>query len=65
MSAEPQRESTEEYDGPWCTAAMECVICGHEWVAVYPVVAPALECGGCGYMNPCPPVEGLEEFGLE
>lgn len=47
-----------EYTGQWCTAAMECAICNHEWVAVYPVVAPKLECPGCGYMNETPPVPG-------
>lgn len=39
-------------EGEWVTAEMECVICGHEWVAVYPVCAPKLECSECGYMNP-------------
>ena len=35
----------------WLSVPMICVICSFRWVAVYPEVAPALECAECGYMN--------------
>lgn len=39
----------------YLVAPVECVVCGYEWVAVFPVEATALECKGCGYMNAVPP----------
>jgi hypothetical protein len=36
-----------EWEGPWCTTEMDCSICGHEWVAVYPACVNWLECPEC------------------
>ena len=52
MTADEWRE--QEYDGQWIEADMECVICNASWTAVYPEIAPALECPDCGYMNSKP-----------
>jgi hypothetical protein len=42
--------STEQtpQDGPWCAGQAECIACGHEWVAAWPLGADALECPDCG-----------------
>lgn len=37
---------------------MECTICNHTWVAVYPLEAKKLECPNCGYMNKAPESDG-------
>lgn len=38
----------------WQTVEMVCVVCSHQWVPVFPIEVPALECPGCGYMNSVP-----------
>ena len=39
---------------------MECTICNHTWVAVYPhpLEDEGLECPNCGYINALPDEEG-------
>lgn len=31
----------------WCYGMAECIMCGHEWIAVWPLGAEALECPSC------------------
>jgi hypothetical protein len=52
-----------EWDGLWCTAPMTCAVCSADWVAVFPIVAPALECRTCGHMNAVPEVWGPMDEG--
>lgn len=47
-------KGTARDKGLWQTAEMVCVICSKEWVAVFPVEAPKLECPNCGFMNKAP-----------
>lgn len=48
---------------PWCTGNAECLTCGHEWLAVWPLGANDLECPNCGESDtvreslPAPPKE--------
>lgn len=42
--------------GPWCVASLECPICQHPQISVYPAVCTHLECGQCGYMIPAPEI---------
>lgn len=39
--------SDQEYTGKWLTAAVECPLCTHRWVAVWPVITTELECPNC------------------
>lgn len=32
----------------WCAGTAECLDCGTEWVAVWPLAAKQLECPECG-----------------
>jgi hypothetical protein len=32
----------------WCHGKAECLNCGHEWTAVWPLAAESLECPRCG-----------------
>lgn len=32
----------------FCAGQAECLACGREWVAVWPLGADALECPSCG-----------------
>jgi len=32
----------------WCAGSAECLRCGCEWVAVWPLGADSLECPDCG-----------------
>lgn len=32
----------------WCHGLAQCLQCGHEWVAVWPLAAEPLECPQCG-----------------
>jgi ribosomal protein S27E len=45
----------------FAVAKMECPICNHEQVSVYPASCEYLECGGCGYMMEAPPLEDESE----
>lgn len=47
----PITESEEEYTGLWCSAMMTCDYCGHEWAAVWRVIAIQLECPECSIYN--------------
>ena len=38
-------------NGLYQTAEMVCVVCGHEWVAVFPIEAAKLECPNCSHLN--------------
>lgn len=40
------RSETKE-GGLYQTAEMQCYVCGHEWVAVFPIEAGNLECPEC------------------
>lgn len=42
---------------PWNTAMIVCAVCSKRQVSVYPATCTHLECDGCGYMNPAPPVD--------
>lgn len=35
----------------WCSGTAECLDCGREWVAVWPLAADDLECPDCGSQN--------------
>lgn len=41
----------DEYTGPWQAAPVECPICTHQWVAVWPVITDELECPHCGNIS--------------
>ncbi len=36
----------------WATQKMVCGICGHKWVAVYPIPTKTMECYACGHFEP-------------
>lgn len=35
-------------DLPWLHGPAECLACGKEWMAVWPIGCADLECPGCG-----------------
>jgi predicted RNA-binding Zn-ribbon protein involved in translation (DUF1610 family) len=37
--------------GPWFTATVLCLACGHRWVAVYDGTPERFECPPCGKME--------------
>lgn len=41
----PFKKPTEE--AKWVTAHVECLICTHRWVAVYPLGLTRLQCPNC------------------
>jgi hypothetical protein len=47
----------------WCVAKVECTVCTHPWVALFPIAADeeALECPNCHYQDS----EVLEYLGPE
>lgn len=32
----------------WCKGQAQCIQCGHEWIAAWPLAADPLECPECG-----------------
>lgn len=40
----------------WRAALLLCGVCGREWAAVLPALAPQAECPGCGTMVDVPDV---------
>lgn len=42
------RETRGSNVGPWCAGDAECLTCGAEWIAVWPLGAEAIECPECG-----------------
>ena len=47
----------------WCTGTLECRMCGHQQVSVWPAEVldeDAMECSNCGHMT-CEPVENIIE----
>lgn len=36
---------------PWCAGQAQCLDCGREWTAVWPLGAEALECPSCESIN--------------
>ena len=44
----------EEWDGPWFSGSVACVICQQPHVAVWPSCCAKLECPRCGHMNAIP-----------
>jgi hypothetical protein len=46
------RNSTKSDDAYDVIARFSCVICSHEWTAVFPDGTEALECPKCGYFTP-------------
>ena len=45
-------------DDQWCHGKAECLQCGHEWVAVWPLGADELECPACGSADTVREAEG-------
>ena len=43
--------TTQDEIGPWCAGNAQCDDCGHEWTAVWPLGAAALECPSCESTN--------------
>jgi ribosomal protein S27E len=35
----------------WCSETVKCMICTHQWVAVYPASCDRLECPHCGNLT--------------
>lgn len=43
----------------WCAMPSECLDCGHEWIAVFPLAASDLECPECESDNT---VRGIDDL---
>lgn len=40
-----------EGEHPWHSVYITCLICSHDWVAIFPDGATRLDCPACGYKN--------------
>lgn len=57
----PYPEAAPGYTGPWYTAVMDCALCNKRQTVTYPAIRERLECDGCGYMMPAPPLETSDD----